>query len=354
MAPNAVKSIVLAVALFGSLQVAPAAAVVGGQIVPRESLPWLAEIGRGGCNGILVAPDRVLTAGHCIRGWTYSKVNPIRVAGTTRRGIRFSMPPGWERFNGHNPFEDVAVIQFDAPVPGVPRVSIGGPLPDRVRVAGTGLYEPFVSGRDEAYDGQLRIAELRPISDAECARAYRRRTGSELERFHAVEMFCATDVDGIAPLSSPCSGDDGGPLYSGPESAPLLHGIFTWSGSLCGADHLPSVYASVNRLREFITAHSPTWAPVAGQRPVIAGRPRPGRRLRCFVPSWIIPPTNVRVLWHRVRPRSILIDLSIAEGKTYVVQRGDAGSDIDCTIKASNAGGLISVNNALQVHVPQR
>src|SRR3954464_1666205 len=40
---------------------APAGAVVGGEPVAPETVPWFAS---GKCGGTLVAPDRILTAGH--------------------------------------------------------------------------------------------------------------------------------------------------------------------------------------------------------------------------------------------------------------------------------------------------
>ena len=58
-------------------------------------------------------------------------------------------------------------------------------------------------------------------------------------------MLCAIDVDGAAPLSSGCNGDSGGPLYSGPPTAPGSHGVVSWGGLRCGADHLPSVFTDV-------------------------------------------------------------------------------------------------------------
>src|SRR5438128_9184559 len=67
---------VLAVALIGvgAAVAAPAPAVVGGTQAQASAYPWLAAIGTqpflarpGGqfCAGALIAPDRVLTAGHC-------------------------------------------------------------------------------------------------------------------------------------------------------------------------------------------------------------------------------------------------------------------------------------------------
>ena len=49
------------------LAVAPAEAVVGGKRVDAREVPWFANL-NGFCGGTLVAPDRVVTAGHCVRG----------------------------------------------------------------------------------------------------------------------------------------------------------------------------------------------------------------------------------------------------------------------------------------------
>jgi V8-like Glu-specific endopeptidase len=46
---------------------APASAVVGGEPIAPETVPWFAS---GNCGGTLVAPDRILTAGHCVKATT--------------------------------------------------------------------------------------------------------------------------------------------------------------------------------------------------------------------------------------------------------------------------------------------
>jgi V8-like Glu-specific endopeptidase len=320
---------------------APAEAVVGGTPVDEANVPWFASL--NGCGGILVAPDRVLTAGHCVHGRTPDAIAQIRVAGTWRRGVRFAMHPDWRRANGANRLEDVAVIQLDAAVAGVPPVALGGPVPPRVTVIGRGLILGIAAPAGQQLD-ELRAAQLRPVSDRQCARAYRRERGEWGERFHASQMLCATDVDGLAPLSSPCHGDSGGPLYSGPDSAPVVHGVVSWGGDGCGLDRDPSVYAGVSRARAFIVARRPAWAPMPDGPSTVSGVARPGRTLSCGVSSWSAAPTRIRYRWEKWRGGAP-VD-TVGRGRRYTVKRRDVSSDLMCTVTATNAGGLVAAPTA--------
>ena len=100
---------------------APAHAVIGGERVDESTVPWFAGV--GGCGGTVVAPDRVVTAAHCVAGATLTDFNRFEPGSTARRVTGVSMAPGWERRNGRNFLDDVAIVRFDRPFEGVMRPS---------------------------------------------------------------------------------------------------------------------------------------------------------------------------------------------------------------------------------------
>jgi V8-like Glu-specific endopeptidase len=50
--------------LLALVMATPSAAVVGGQPVDPATAPWFVSV--GSCGGTLAAPDRIVTAGHCV------------------------------------------------------------------------------------------------------------------------------------------------------------------------------------------------------------------------------------------------------------------------------------------------
>jgi hypothetical protein len=153
-------------------------------------------------------------------------------------------------------------------------------------------------------------------------------------------MLCAIDVDGLAPLSSGCNGDSGGPLYAGTPQAPVLLGVVSWGGSRCGADHLPSVFADAARYRAFIADASPTVAPATASPARITGKRRVGSRLTCAATGYTAPPTKVAVAWQRQGGRC---PKPVSHAKTYTVTKADRGRQLVRAIEASNEGGVADV-----------
>src|SRR6476660_5906209 len=85
---------------------APASAVVGGTAQDAAEVPWYADVGN--CGGTLIAPDRVMTAEHCVRNRSLDEL-AVGVAGQSRLVRGVTVAPGWQHRNGaSNVYDDIA------------------------------------------------------------------------------------------------------------------------------------------------------------------------------------------------------------------------------------------------------
>ncbi|WP_067541500.1 S1 family peptidase [Nocardia crassostreae] len=232
---------------------APARAVVGGTVV-AESPSWLAAIGLAGaealrpsgqfCAGQLVAPDKVVTAAHCVTHFraapgllrlTFGRVDLNTDVGETVTATEIAIHPEYAEsvfisLDGEqNPFHynDIAVITIEPPLPD--RAVIALFERDRADSSAPGTAVVVQGwGQTSAADlsnARLRRTTVAVIEDAACATAY----GSV---FDPVQMMCAA-----APGRDSCNFDSGGPaVVDG-----LLVGLVSW-GSGCARSGFPGVY----------------------------------------------------------------------------------------------------------------
>ncbi len=335
---------------------APAAAfgIAGGRPADPAATPWFVTF--DSCGGTLVAPDRVLTAAHCVADDVPGDLGPVDVAGAPGQSplvTGISVHPRFdldafarlEDWTDH----DVAVLQLDREVEGVAPVRLGRARAGQdVQVVGRGATgggaAPGVRGRP------LLAATLRAQSDAACARFWRTyRDGEDRRSFEARLMLCGVDPgSGGRRRPDTCTGDSGGPaVVRDPSGTVRQVGVISWGAGRCGGP-APSVFAEVAAERAFIQRRRQPWAPVPAGRPMLTGTFAVGGTLTCAPPAWTIAPDRAVVVFFTFRFREGERTVQRGEATTYTVRPADGGATIGCRIEASTAGGRV------RHHAPER
>lgn len=195
-------SLLLAFTAVASASEAP---VVGGSTVPDGKWPdAVAVLGnKGSCTGTLVAPDVVITAGHC------AEIEPaIVIANTTdytaQGGAQVNVKtttayPDWQHTY------DISVIVLEQPIPNVTPRQVGtgctfGELRSAMSVHLVGFGLTAVNGTG---DNTLLNEAMAPVVDPDC---------SEGKGCHAEVAPGGEFIAGGNGTDS-CFGDSGGPVY---------------------------------------------------------------------------------------------------------------------------------------------
>jgi hypothetical protein len=201
-----------------TLSLAPAAAIEGGALARGDRLARAtvavgiigqgeSELGFSRCSGVLIAPDLVLTAGHCVSGnplaaavVLYEGAKPVRPPYAAAAVARYAVPndiPADLAGTLRQLSLDTAVLRLAAPIRGRQpiRLSRGArPPASGLRLAGSGLS---LQGT-----GLLKTTRLDPVLMTASGLMIARTRGSEV-----------------------CSGDSGGPVVADGPNGPVLWGV---------------------------------------------------------------------------------------------------------------------------------
>jgi trypsin len=279
---NQVVKAFLAAALGVLALAAPAQAVVGGKAVPPGQFQYVANVqimGAFGCTGTLIAPDWVLTAGHCgsSTGSLSQGLVPTPVAWPAAAyhvvlGSVYANGTGGEQHdvsqvlvdsdyivtNGTG--NDVTLMKLDTPSKLAPMkiAAVGerdtwkpGAL---TTIAGFGTTSEDASSPPD----QMQVARVPITTDEYCANAYPQGLSEVADdgSFDSKTMVCAGYPQGGTDT---CEGDSGGPLL-----APLPSGDFhlvaaTSFGAGCAEPDKPGVYARLAEgpIREWLKSVAP-------------------------------------------------------------------------------------------------
>ncbi|TML07111.1 MAG: serine protease [Actinobacteria bacterium] len=355
------RVVAAAVVLAMAVAATPAGAVSGGHKAAIADAPYVAWLPEG-CTGTLIAPDRVLTAGHCLSEFTpvgFSVIvgrdgnalvpfgrNRFQAAiangGIPARG--FSVNPGFKEsfpFAHRAPqnaiaLNDVGVILLDRPVTDVAPVKVAGPadatderVGEAASIFGYGLAGPSFRSQPRS----LKSGAMTVISPSACRRSYP----------HAIvaSEICGQDLTSRGtPLVQACPGDSGGPFIRQTASGPVQIGITSWGPEVkdakCGRRHLPGVYTRTSSFASFINDPNPVIEPFPTDPehnfPRVTGVPKVGETLTCNPPQFGGSPATLSYRW-------IFNFKTVSRKQTLVATKAMAGHRAGCHVTARNAGG---------------
>jgi secreted trypsin-like serine protease len=326
----------------------PAGAVSGGRHAPIANDPYVAWMPN--CTGTLIAPDRVLTAAHCIVDASPQFLpllvgkDGAQLGGKVRTGIPikgFSLDP---RFKESFPFAhkspenaiaqyDVGIIELAQPVTGITPVKLATPADEKAGASGTllgyGLTKPGFKGLPDS----LQSGAVTLISQASCARSYPKA-------IIASELCTQDPSPAKTPFTVACAGDSGGPTIVRTPSGPVQIGVTSWGAEVkdaqCGSKGLPNVTMRVSSFASFITDPNPVIQPYepgdAPLGPKVTGSGKVGEPITCNPPQYAGDPARLSYTWFAKGK-------VISRSQTIPAPAADAGHATPCTVTARNAGG---------------
>lgn len=222
--------------------------VINGTAVPAGKWPDAVAVlsAQGSCTGTLIAPDVVLTAGHCADPkptTVIANTTNYNVAGGVRATVKsITAYPNWE-----NTY-DIAVIVLTAPMVGVTPRRIGAACTFQgfadnmmVHLVGFGLTDTAGQGDNTV----LREANA-PIIDADCSTTGKGCSAGALPAGEFIAGGSGTDS---------CFGDSGGPVYLDTPRGTVVVGAVSRgldnAASPCGGG---GIYVRTDKVLQWIEA----------------------------------------------------------------------------------------------------
>ncbi len=238
--------------------------IIGGNETTISTAPWMAQLhyydDRGTsstaddigffCGGTVVAPTKILTAAHCVKGYNWN-ANGAVVTGTSQLpsadgtdlhgGTVTGVWRQWNHpsYNANTIDNDIAVLTLPVPVKATPiRMTTSGDTTSYKAGTSAKVYGwGRTSSTNDDISETLKTATLPMQSDTTCSGTY----GADFVKGH---MVCAgkpaTGSD--TGTVSACNGDSGGPLVVNNR----IVGVVSWGVTDCVQKGAYSVFSKVS------------------------------------------------------------------------------------------------------------
>ena len=246
-----IAAVAALVALTGTAAADPgdvSTQVINGSRASTKDFPFAVFLQRPGakdsfCGGSIVAPNKILTAGHCADNAKFEADDPARIqvvagrddkqttAGVVAQATKIVVHPEWTKSQGLR--FDFAVITLDRRLPFKP-IPLAGLHDGSLYKPGN---KPTVLGwgdiDNKGTSSRFLLKANLPIQpDRECTETY----GPEF--YQPSSMMCAGDLTG---KQDGCFGDSGGPfVFRG-----KLVGVVSFGAEECAIPDVPAVYSKV-------------------------------------------------------------------------------------------------------------
>ncbi|KAI9020298.1 trypsin-like cysteine/serine peptidase domain-containing protein [Hyaloraphidium curvatum] len=258
--------------------------VVGGSpVLAQYVFPWMVRLVnsyRGwSCGGTMIAPNVVLTAGHCVRGTQASEW----LASTYRRNISLSSSrEGGTDYRPRlalvHPRFDSFTLQWDA------AVLVLGPPTRYGRAAFTPRW--IAINRNPAFPragtrttvlGWGKLGEAAGFPRILQRAGFPVASNDECGYYLGGQYYPGTMICAGAPGVDACNGDSGGPLFATVNGTQVLVGIVSWGaeGTCASPDFIYGAYSRVSAVAPWVDSVLRVYAPQVLPR---AGRTTSRRR----------------------------------------------------------------------------